>query len=123
MPWVVDYRDPWMYGHGKPRRHGVAAAFEAFKERIVLRAADAIIVNTPRAQEALAKDMPAHAAKMNAIPNGFDPENFAAPESVSELPATLSIVHAGELYAGRDPRPYSMPWSVCNCRREPGHCK
>jgi glycosyltransferase involved in cell wall biosynthesis len=106
LPWVVDFRDPWTYGQGRPRQRTWVAHGEAIKEKIVLRAADAIIVNTPRARAALAKDLPAFADKMHVIPNGFDPESFPLDDGPRTRPATLSIVHAGEIYAGRDPRPF-----------------
>jgi glycosyltransferase involved in cell wall biosynthesis len=106
LPWVVDFRDPWTYGHGRPRQRNWVAHGEAIKEKIVLRAADAIIVNTPRARAALANDLPAFAAKMHVIPNGYDPESFPLEETPRTSPTALSIVHTGEIYAGRDPRPF-----------------
>ena len=106
LPWVADFRDPWTYGHGRPRQRTWVAHGEAIKEKIVLEAADAIIVNTPRARAALVNDLPAFAAKMHVIPNGFDPESFPTEEAPTQKPAALSIVHTGEIYAGRDPRPF-----------------
>jgi glycosyltransferase involved in cell wall biosynthesis len=105
LPWIVDYRDPWIHGLGKPLPRTCRARFEAFKERMVLRAADGVIVNTPLARAALIRDMPELAAKIRAITNGFDPENFALEAAGPEEAAAFSMLHTGELYSGRDPRP------------------
>jgi glycosyltransferase involved in cell wall biosynthesis len=105
LPWLVDYRDPWIHGAGKPRSQTWPARWESLKERLVLKSADALILNTPLARQALAQDVPAFADKMVTITNGFDPENFLRDEAHVNKPAALSILHTGELYMGRDPRP------------------
>src|SRR5262249_47294379 len=110
LPWIVDYRDPWLHGTGKPSPNTWGACWERLKERSVLKAADAIVVNTPLAKEALARDLPEFAGKMSAITNGFDPEDFVG--QVSSLPEasveanrpSITLLHTGELYSGRDPR-------------------
>jgi glycosyltransferase involved in cell wall biosynthesis len=74
-PWVMDLRDPWSlepiasYSHlpGRLKR-------EARQERLCIADADAVILNTPQAAEAYRTLYPEHAAKMHAIPNGFDAE-------------------------------------------------
>ncbi len=103
LPWVADYRDPWIYGLGVPRPPTLAARWESAKEMVVLRAADSIIVNTPLARAALAQDVPDLAGKMSVITNGFDPESF--PPRQMPTPATFGVLHTGELYVNRDPRP------------------
>ena len=106
LPWLVDYRDPWAYGHGNGFVPGWPIWWEEMKERAVLRAADRIIVNTPQAREALVREGPVAADKVAAITNGFDPENFTAPRRApGTRPTELTILHTGELYSGRDPRP------------------
>src|SRR5262249_27230336 len=100
LPWVADYRDPWIHGLGKPRPRTMTARWEAFRERFVLRAADRFILNTPRAREALINDVPAIADKSSVVTNGYDPEIFAAHEPPARGGSSLSILHAGELYCG-----------------------
>jgi hypothetical protein len=104
LPWVADYRDPWVFGHSQPMRPGWARSFESLKEKAVLRAADVIVVNTPRAREALVREFPPCAFKTRVITNGFDPESFDAQQQ-PRRPSHLTLLHTGELYAGRDPRP------------------
>jgi glycosyltransferase involved in cell wall biosynthesis len=104
LPWLADYRDPWAYGHGNGFVPGWPVWWEEFKERTVLRSADRIIVNTPLARQALLHEVPACAPKVAAITNGFDPESFTH-QTKENKPARFSILHTGELYSGRDPRP------------------
>jgi glycosyltransferase involved in cell wall biosynthesis len=105
LPWVVDYRDPWAHGLAKLLPPTWRARLERLKERMVLRAADGIVVNTPLARQALVREVPELAPKMTAITNGYDPQSFASDDEPPKQPATFSIVHTGEIYSGRDPRP------------------
>ena len=125
LPWVADFRDPWVAaaedGPAPPPRLGATARLE----RAVLRAADGLIANAPRAGAALQAAYPELAAKVAVITNGYDPECFAAAaaivhsgergalapclESLESPPpgaAAVTIVHPGQIYAGRDPRPF-----------------
>jgi glycosyltransferase involved in cell wall biosynthesis len=42
---------------------------------------------------------------MTYVTNGYDPESFGLPGPPPGRHASLTILHAGELYSGRDPRP------------------
>ncbi len=106
LPWLVDFRDPWFI-NGKPAFGGsLWPWFEARCEARVMRNADVIVANAPRATESLRTAFPGQQHKMITLTNGFDPENFPdvkPPETAGEA---LHVVHAGEVYAGRDPRPF-----------------
>jgi glycosyltransferase involved in cell wall biosynthesis len=106
--WVADFRDPWSAG-GNSDIHGrVPAGWEAWAEKAVLRGADRIVGNTPRAKEILASAYPGEAPKMAAITNGYDPENFelASGRALPSESRTVDIIHPGEIYANRDPGPF-----------------
>ncbi len=103
LPWVVDCRDPWTYGTGRPPGNALAKRWERFQEKLVMTAADGIITNSPLACAALQKDLPRFAAKISAITNGFDPEDFPLAQPPGS--AEVTLLHTGELYSGRDPRP------------------
>jgi glycosyltransferase involved in cell wall biosynthesis len=77
--------------------------YEQFWESRVFARADAIVSNAPHARAKLAEALPHWAAKMHVIPNGFDPEIF--PVASARNPGPVRILHAGQLYVGRDPRP------------------
>ena len=69
-----------------------------------MKRATTLIANTPLNLRGWAEAYPREAHKMVAITNGFDPDRFASPPTRSAGEA-FTILHAGELYHGRDPRP------------------
>ena len=74
LPWVADFRDPWLAGDPSQIRRN-AESWEVRAEPSVMRTADAIVVNTPGAGELLGHAYPQYAAKMTSITNGYDPEH------------------------------------------------
>ncbi|HYT94638.1 MAG TPA: glycosyltransferase family 4 protein [Gemmataceae bacterium] len=104
LPWVADFRDPWAAANWQGGRPGLRGWWNARCERLVMSAADAVIANAPLACEGLQAAYPAYRHKMVAMTNGYDPESFPTVNSVKKT-TRLTVVHAGELYAGRDPRP------------------
>jgi glycosyltransferase involved in cell wall biosynthesis len=105
LPWVADFRDPWITGDpSQVNRDGKRWKVRA--EQNVMRQADAIIANTPRALELLSDAYPRYAAKMTAITNGYDPWSFQ-PNLVPPLSGSaVEIVHTGTIYAYRSPTPF-----------------
>lgn len=101
LPWIADFRDPWI---GDNPAHGLSR-FAARFEGKVLRGADAVVANAPLAQQVLAKAHPGIAHKLVTITNGYDPEAIPLRKPEATQPSPITILHAGELYAGRDPRP------------------
>ena len=120
LPWVADFRDPWFI-NGKPAfGSSLWPWFEARWEARVMKSADVIVANAPRATESLREAFPAQRHKMVTLTNGFDPENFP-PVDVPDAPGeVLHIVHAGEVYAGRDPRPFLDALETIHRERAPG---
>jgi glycosyltransferase involved in cell wall biosynthesis len=105
LPWIADFRDPWVAGDRSvfsrpPKR------WEVRTETAVMRDADAIVANTPRACDLLRTAYPEHAAKMVAITNGYDPESFEANPIPPLAGEVVNIIHPGEIYANRDPGPF-----------------
>jgi glycosyltransferase involved in cell wall biosynthesis len=104
LPWVADFRDPWVAGDPTQTRRKVPG-WEARAELSVLHEADAIVVNTPGAGNLLCHAYPRYAAKMTSITNGYDPESFEANAAPPLSGPTIEIVHTGEIYANRSPGP------------------
>ncbi len=103
VPWAADFRDPWVndgLGHPMTWRD----RWFLFCESQVYRFADRIIANAPNAQEIYRREYPAHAHKVRMLTNGFDPNlvDEPAPPAPTEV---VRLMHAGELYWGRDPMP------------------
>jgi glycosyltransferase involved in cell wall biosynthesis len=105
LPWITCFRDPWITNAITPVRSPFFNALEARAERAALRTADRIILNTPNTLRAFAAAHPDYADKMAVLTNGFDPEIFA-PHSRSPRVdrEQLTLLHAGELYMGRNPK-------------------
>ncbi len=102
LPWVACFRDPWITNH-RDKKMTLVNRLELRYEAKVMQHADAIVANTPLNLEGFREAYPKSAAKMVAILNGFDPEKFAT--TASWQPSdTITLLHAGELYYGRDPR-------------------
>lgn len=96
-PLALDFRDPWVNNDADQTPHSSAVEYE---DR-VCRAADLIILNTFATLDTFAGRYPTLRTKMMTVMNGADPEvkAFASPTYTEFL-----VVHAGELYGGRDPR-------------------
>lgn len=103
LPWVVDCRDPWITANDWEPGTGLRNAYERFWERLVFARADAIVCNAPHARDELVRALPGLGPKAHTIPNGYDPDVFLAPPP--REPGPVRVLHAGQLYAGRDPAP------------------
>ncbi|GIW87701.1 MAG: hypothetical protein KatS3mg108_2025 [Isosphaeraceae bacterium] len=107
IPWVADFRDPWIATDWTHTHWGLSRWFQGTLERRLMRRANALIANTPNVAAALRAAFPAAASRIVSITNGYDPEDFGQPLPV-DPPAPdqpISILHPGQIYAGRDPRP------------------
>jgi Glycosyl transferases group 1 len=104
IPWVADFRDPWSAGRFLKRRWIEATVLDPVGESLVFKWADAVVVNAPNAMSAVVAKCPHVAGKIHCITNGFDPAAFAG--AVRKAQARFVVAHTGELYAGRDPRPF-----------------
>lgn len=102
LPWIADFRDPWVEDSLSPLRHRV----ESWMERRVVRNADRVILNTPAMLRHTLQRYPQEPAdKFMVIPNGYDEADFAnlVPRRVE---GRFHIVYAGGLSAGsRNPSP------------------
>lgn len=100
LPWVADFRDPLVANFS---RHGSLSRWvDRRAEATFVRDAQAIIMNTGAAAEELRTRYPQAAAKIHAIPNGYDPED-AFPQLPLPPRATPLWFHGGSLYLNRYP--------------------
>jgi len=97
IPWVLDMRDPWAldpYYFYPTRLHHIMQMAEM--ERMC-ELADAVVMNTPNALDALARRFPRLAKrKLCYITNGWDKEDFCGLDHVpAEAQGPLTIAHTG----------------------------
>jgi glycosyltransferase involved in cell wall biosynthesis len=113
LPWVADFRDPWITkDEGTPtcghlgRGRSIRRRWLTRLERAVIEHADVIASTGPLATRKLCESFPEQRSKMVTLTNGYDTECFE--HEARPVPAgdTVRIVHAGEIYAGRDPGPF-----------------
>jgi glycosyltransferase involved in cell wall biosynthesis len=105
LPWVADFRDPWLAGDPTQTRRA-APRWERRAEPSVMREACAIVANAPVACELLQHAYPQYSKKMTSITNGYDPEVFE-PNPIPPLSgSTIEIVHTGSIYVNRSPIPF-----------------
>jgi glycosyltransferase involved in cell wall biosynthesis len=102
LPWIADFRDPWIAGAVRTPL-SLSQQWWRFVEGRVFARADRVVANAPNAERLFAATYPQHVGKIITLTNGFDPPpQLAPPRAPSQ---TMRMLHAGEIYAGRDPLP------------------
>jgi len=103
LPWVADFRDPWI-SDGTNRSLSWQDRWNRRWERSVFAQADLILANAPNACRLYQEAFPQESAKIVTLTNGFDPRPERA-VARHRTNSDLRLLHAGELYAGRNPVP------------------
>lgn len=111
IPWVADFRDPWVIAHFKPTRNDagtwVGRRHQSL-ERQVIEAADRVILNTNRSYDSFVERYPEIPSEnFLVIPNGFDPADYPDAPGDHEISAStkrrkLVLAHAGTFYGKRN---------------------
>lgn len=113
IPWIADFRDPWMtVGDEATPTCGNPGGPHSIRRRILNRLessaianADVVATTAPGATELLRTAFPDQESKIITLTNGYDPEAFASLRQPQRVGGPIRLLHAGELYAGRDPKP------------------
>lgn len=106
IPWIADFRDPWIEDGIYPPPRSLRFMIESRLERAVVEGASHITVTTPEFRQELLRRYPdLAAAKVSVIYNGYDEADFAElPQLVR--PPLFEVLHAGLVTpAYRDPGP------------------
>lgn len=113
LPWVADFRDPWLDNFSQQFATRVHRAVCAYLERQVIEAADRILVVSEQMRTQFLNRYP-FLSPSNCIilPNGFDPN-----DSESLTPADrdnrFTIVYTGSLYGAQSARTFLTALSDC----------
>ncbi|HAJ34898.1 MAG TPA: hypothetical protein DCL15_04285 [Chloroflexi bacterium] len=106
-PWVADFRDPWTDNEFTYAPTPARRRFDAWLERRLLDAADAVISVTPPWLEGLRRKTRQTAKPFVLIPNGWDRDDFPDLAPVrAGLPLPVSadgrivLLHPGSAYQG-----------------------
>lgn len=106
LPWVVEFRDPWMRNPFRlPRPFAWMETLEGWLEKTVLRAATHVVVTSDEYGRDFLRCYPFLTPEIvTYIPNGFDPEDF---EGVTPHQFDIfTIVHTGTFYEARSSVPF-----------------
>ncbi len=101
LPWIADFRDPWVEDSMPAWRRFVEARLEAR----VIACADRVICNTPRMRDwFLARYPHIDPGKFVTVPNGYDEDELS--RVVPEASDRFEIIYTGIIAPGnRNPRP------------------
>lgn len=105
LPWIACLRDPWITNHLRYGRKPLRKFFDIRAEARTMNNADLILANTPLNLDGLRAGFPGAADRMICVTNGFDPSAEPIPVVPPAPKAMVRMLHAGEIYFGRDPRP------------------
>lgn len=94
LPWVADFRDPWMGLHFRTPPTAWHRARQAAMERGVLEGADLTLVASRSHAETAGSRSAARPRRVLHLPNGFVPAGAEATASASGAPASTSVAPA-----------------------------
>jgi glycosyltransferase involved in cell wall biosynthesis len=98
IPWVADLQDPWALDEMWLYPSEWHLARDRRRMRRILGSAGSVIMNTDEARARASRAFPELAGPgLVAIPNGFDPADFADPPPTRK-DAAFRIVHTGTLH-------------------------
>lgn len=97
LPWLADFRDLWTDDYRYPQTTPERCEADRQLERRFLATADVVIGVTPSQTRILAGDQGGGGKKFETITNGFDAEDFAAPEATRRTGEPFVLAHVGRL--------------------------
>lgn len=115
IPWVADFRDPWISLHLRRPPTPVHASWHRKLESGVMEA-DAVLVSTRWHGEMLRASFPD--AWIERVPNGYDDEDFEGLNGTGCPERPFTILHGGMLTLGRSIGPFLEGLSLF-CRERP----
>jgi glycosyltransferase involved in cell wall biosynthesis len=104
LPWIADFRDPWIGNAFAARLSPVHDRLQADLERIIVTSADRTVFATRALQDLYARRYPALAPRFRTISNGYDLEELAqvarSPRDGGGKP--FRLVYTGSIYGDRE---------------------
>jgi len=114
LPWVADFRDPWLHNPYKEKRFAFIASIEKRMEKNVVKNASYVVANTRPLQKQFRVSYPQiDPGKFIHISNGYLASLFQNLQFKKN--DKLVISHVGSLYSNRSPLPVLQ--AVANLKR------
>lgn len=101
VPWLADFRDPWIGNPFSPPRPGWARRVNRRLERRVVGGADIVTCVSEQHRSELRDRYPA--ARVEVLPNGYDPIDLEGIEPAPGPEEEVTLVHTGSFYGVRTP--------------------
>jgi len=107
LPWVADFRDPWLTNPEVTYPTSCHRGLNARLESAIVHAADCITNVSPHTQQDFVSRYPDKAPDaFLTIYNGFDPDDFEAIRRERPQQKRLRILHNGTFYGTKTPVPF-----------------
>ena len=105
VPYVVDLRDPWylneeIFSSIKSVDNPLWKRINRHAERVVVKYADTIVLNTPEMERLYTETYPEHAETFTTITNGYDPSDYTVSSTSSRSAETTRIIYPGRFRDG-----------------------
>jgi glycosyltransferase involved in cell wall biosynthesis len=105
VPWVMEFRDPWILPEHETTTLGRASAERrnAWLHRRMLKACSSVVTVTPRHAEELEQSFGVNREKISVIRNGFDEDDFRGIQADSGGlfdPRFVNLAQFGTVYPG-----------------------
>jgi glycosyltransferase involved in cell wall biosynthesis len=98
LPWVADFRDPWVETEGSEVYGPLRQRFELWLERRVIVGADRVVVTTPEFGQYLRNRYGRSVGdKISVVYNGYDEEDLHDLTPEIDGPERFTLLHAGLL--------------------------
>jgi glycosyltransferase involved in cell wall biosynthesis len=94
LPWVADFRDPWVPLHFRAPPTGWHRARQAALEKSVIEGADVVLAASRSHADTMGARSGARARRVVHLPNGFEPDEAAASPAESASPPGEGVVPA-----------------------------
>ena len=104
LPWVVDFRDPWINLYLRTPPTPVHGAVQRRLERSVVTSAAVVLATTVSEEERLRRAYPQ--SRIIRLPNGYEEDDFLGLENEFPPEAPFTVTHAGMLTLGRSAQPF-----------------
>ena len=115
LPWVADFRDPWISLNLRTPPTPIHASWHRRLERGAMEA-DTVLVTTKWHGEMLRMSFPG--ARIERVSNGYDDEDFEGLVGIERPDRPFTILHSGMLTLGRSIGPFLEGLSLF-CREHP----
>jgi glycosyltransferase involved in cell wall biosynthesis len=98
LPWVADFRDPWIGNPFVAPLPGLKGWMQRRMERAIVSQADRVVLATDALRDMYVERYPDMAHKFVYIPNGYDRNDMAGLTPVPGESGCFTILFAGSLY-------------------------